>query len=344
MKKTLARIIISIFLIKLLVLLLIATKIHTNFIVFTDANIENKVSLEINYGQKYTSTYLVIMHLDASTIAKNEVASVQFSYDMINWFGYSEKRGWIANHKGIYQTFYSDFNFGTVTGLKTVYVKVFDKDNNLLATSSDNIYFMTEETKPIINRPITNQSGSGTMSRPFFTASRNVMLNLDTINSSEFTYTFDNINWKKWQRVHNDSINKRIVLANAAQTQSIKIKTRNKFGVESESTIIYFKIDRTPPKVAIVKGKNNLVANNGELSFDITLYDNTSDIIYYQIFIERRGIYTKVENQINIVFENKTVYNEINISNLIKGTHLLKIVAHDRAGNFSRITVGIDSI
>ncbi|MGV8145083.1 MAG: hypothetical protein ACLKAK_08180 [Alkaliphilus sp.] len=344
MKKKFSKTAITIALLLVVTVTLINDDTRSKFIVFTDATIEKEVFFELNYGQNHTNNHLVVMQIIASTIGNHETLRVQFSVDDVNWFGYNNDSGWLVDYAGVYQSFYSGFNIGTISGLKTVYVRILDKESNILAINSSQIYYLSDQIAPIIKEPVSNQFGSGTKNNPFFTATQRVLIDLNTVNGNEFAYTMDGVNWSKWHAVDNALINKQILLFDNDGIQAVHIKIRNQFNAESSPYILYFIIDKIPPKLEILDENSIFTTDDGSYSINLAVSDASSDIINYQIFVERGNTRESNEKQIDIIFADKIIYNEMKITNLSKGIYTIKVFAYDRAGNYTQVTRRINSI
>ncbi|MCD5414254.1 MAG: hypothetical protein LR001_04505 [Clostridiales bacterium] len=343
MKKMRIKILASIILILVVALILTKNEVGSFIINLTDATIEKEIFFEINYGQKYSSNHLVVMQIGCSRDIKS--MRVQFSTDNVNWLGYDPSRGWVLNYAGAYQDFYSDFNIGTISGLKTVHLRILDEENNILATSVDKIYYLPDETHPKIIPPPSSQFGSGTKNEPFFTAEQSILLNLTTVNAQQFSYSLDGISWSKWHDIKNSIISKQVLIANnEGIIQTLQIKVRNTFGIESSAYAVYYILDKTAPKLEIIDQNNYLSTYDGVILLPISVSDLYSDLIYYEITLEKEGLVERLSTKIDIVIKNSTIYNDIKLSDLGKGIYVITISAYDRARNRTQLVTRVNSL
>ncbi|MBN4063002.1 hypothetical protein JYU21_02305 [Alkaliphilus sp. AH-315-G20] len=345
MKKMRMKILTSIILILVVTLIFTKNDLVSFFISITDATIEEEIFIEINYGQKHTSNHLVVMQISDITDRDVKSVKVQFSTDEVNWLGYNPSSGWVLNYAGAYQTFYSDFSIGTISGLKTIHFRMLDGENNILETSLAKIYYLPDGTHPTIIPPPSSQFGSGTEYEPFFTAKQNVLLNLSTVNGQQFSYSLDGVTWSKWQNIKNNIIEKQVLIANnEGILQTVQVKVRNAFSIESSVYTVYFILDRTAPKLEILSWNNYVATYDGVVLVPLAVFDYYSDIIYFEITLKKEGLVERLSTKIDIIIKNSTIYNDIKLSNLGKGIYVVTIYAKDRAGNYTRLITRINKL
>jgi len=355
MKKRVLKSIVISFLVMFLINLGI---VYGNGISLNTSNGSIKISLEVDYGNTITQFETVILglHLEDKHIDTSNI-KVEFSTDRVNWRGFDSNSGrWIGGHRGDYQPFYNGFNVGSTSGKKTIYVRIFDAKGNSGEASSE-ILYSPSRINPSVDDPVSISSystdsmnktgiknGSGTIENPYLIAGSSTRVMLKTVNSHEVSYSLDGKVWSEWSTVNNNNIDLPISFTNQEGIKVMHVKTRNQFGIESETKTLYYLLDTSNPTMEVRTKYHDLIAVDGTITFDVEFYDRLSNYIDFiiEIFVNDKVVFKN--GRVGLYVEGKATASEISINGLPEGNFKGIIKAKDEAGNSTTKNIIIYSV
>lgn len=328
-------------------------------------NIVNKsyntmiVSLNIDYGRAVTQSNYVTLGLNVTGqgVDLNSL-KVQFSLDDKNWSGYnSYTQKWESGLFGKYQSFYPSFYIGSGSGLKTVYVKVIDSNGNV-GLADAKINFSSDTQNPDIVNPqsleLSNfqgplikagiKSGSGTLYDPYIISGNSARLVSKMPNVTEVCYYADKGTWSSWYKVTGGQADIPIVFNNIEGLKEIRLRSRNKYGVEGNAEIIYYLLDRTKPEIDLHTNYHSFIAVGGKLEFDLEAYDNLSNTMDFIIEVCSGGSKVIQEGKIEKYDNAKPTIIPVIIEGLPEGRFNVKATVIDKAGNKSTKQISVNSV
>lgn len=317
------------------------------------------VTLNIDYGRATTQNSYVTLNLNVTGqgVDLNSLR-VQFSLDNQNWSGYNPlTQKWEGGFFGRYQSFYPSFYIGSGSGLKTVYVKVIDINGNV-GSASAKINFSSDTQNPYIVNPqsleLNNfqgplakagiKSGSGSLYDPYIISDNNTRLVSKMPNVTEISYhMYENV-WSPWYKVINEQADIPIVFNNTEGLKEVRLRSKNKYGVEGNAEIIYYLLDYSNPTVKLHTNYHSFIAIDGKLQFDLEVDDNASNILDFEIEVFADGSGVVKRGKIEKYDEDKPTIISITLEGLPEGKFNVKATVTDEAGNKSSRQISVNSI
>lgn len=317
------------------------------------------VSLGIDYGKSATQSSYVTLNLNVTGQDVNlSTLKTQFSLDNKNWSGFnSVANKWENGYLGKYESFYSGFYIGSVSGSKTVYVKVID-DNGNVGSASAKINYSPYTQNPEIVTPASSElnilqsasgkagikSGSGTLYDPYIVSGNNTRLVSKMPNVAEVSYYTDGSTWSSWYKVTGGQADIPVTFNNVEGLKEVRLRSKNQHGVEGDAEIIYYLLDYTSPTVKLHTDFHSFIAVEGKLQFDLEVDDNLSKFLDFEIEISADGNSVVKQGKIEKYDENKPTTTSITIDGLSPGRFNLKATVTDAAGNRGIKQVSVDSL
>ena len=317
------------------------------------------VDLNIDYGRTVTQDSHVTLNLN---ITRQDVdldnLKVQFSLDNENWSGYNPlTQNWENGFSGKYQPFYSGFYIGSDTGLKTVYAKIVDNTGNV-GLASAKINFSSYIQEPYIANPqsleLSNfqdslakagiKNGGGTLYDPYVISDCNTRLISKVLNVAEVCYYTDEGVWSPWYRVTGEQADIPIAFNNTEGLKEVRLRSKNKYGIESNTEIIYYLLDSSKPIISLHTDYHSFIAIDGGLKFDLEVYDDLSDIVDFVVEICSGRSKIVKEGKIKKYDDAKPTTTSIAAEGLPKGRFNVRVIVMDKAGNKNTKQVSVDSL
>ena len=317
------------------------------------------VSLNIDYGRASTQDNYVTLNLNVSgQNVDSDSLKVQFSSDNKNWKGYNLiTQKWEDGLWGVYQSYYSGFYIGTGEGLKTVYAKVMDSSGNTGLANAKINYSPYVKDPHIVNPQSTElgnpsgslsdagiKSGSGSLYDPYITSKNNTRLISKMPNVAEICYYTDQGSWSPWFQVASEQANIPIVFNNVEGLKEVRLRTKNKYGVEGDTEIIYYLLDYTNPTVNLHTDYHSFIAVDGKLQFDLEVNDNLAGTLDLEVEVLTGGSVSGIKGKIAKYEEDKPTITSIMIDGLPEGSFNLKATVTDEAGNKGIKQIYVNSI
>lgn len=307
----------------------------TFFLMFnmTLASSEN-IRLLINYGAEKTNDSLVTLSFTSPQLDQYRDYKVRFSLDKKNWISYDFTKGsWQKDERDFLQEFYPNFNLGKKTGKRIVYAQLVKGPEviNLSATIEYKPEIQYNPNEVEKQQVIDVLDGAGTLESPYVVQSQNVKLKVNEGSAVGLKYMTDG-SWSDWKNISGQK-SVSIKLKSASGLNAVHYITRNSRGIESTAKTIYYFIDKEGPKIDVKSDYYGVVAVEGATKFQLGLSDNLSKSVSYQIeivFYDKKKV---IEGSVDLIEQNKYVYNEFSLQGLPKGTFKMIITAFDDAGN-----------
>ncbi|WP_425448615.1 hypothetical protein [Dethiothermospora halolimnae] len=338
-----------------LAIILLSTILFTT--VYADDNKTN-VGFEINYGGEYSQYPQVTLCLENLNKKINVLNyKIQFSLDKKTWMGYnSTTQSWEEGYQSNYQPYYPNFNIGKGQGIKIVYVKIFNGNDETIA--SDTINYSPEAINPTIEPsisidPTTGESvsnkggitrGNGSKKDPYVIRSNNTSILLKALNSSHVKYSVNTGSWSDWKEIKDETIDVPIKLTQTEGLKRVLVKTKNRYGVESRTKTIYYLIDSTPANIDFSTKYHSFVAVEGNIDFDLEIYDNLSDTVDFTLEIYIYDQIVTKKGRIQMYVNNKPTTVPMSVEGLPSGNFIAKVIVKDGANNVSERKITINSI
>jgi hypothetical protein len=322
-------------------------------------------AFEINYGDDLTTNRDVVLKLIAADNQTNsEELKVQFVINTYikdkvtgkltkvndetssNAYAF-ENENWTTNKYGDYRRFYSGFDLGPNKGLKIITVRVMDKAMNVTEISEEITYDTKDNVTPIINKPPVDNNISDNLkenngkydesSGTYLTSSNIVVVELDVVNATDVSYSYDGMSWSPWEAITGDKFKRKITLIGDNGIKTIYIKTKNEFDVESENQILYYTLDMTAPVINITTENGAYIAADGKIQLNIEITDNVSKSNYYKIYVENKdGATVQInggKSELTGKTESKNDIIKEAISGLESGFLIITVEVQDQLGN-----------
>lgn len=326
-----------------------------------DGNFHNTiiVSLNIDYGRPTTESDYVTLNLNVSgqDVNLNEVKA-QFSLDNKTWLGFNPlTRKWDHGLVSDYQPFYPSFYIGSTSGLKTVYARVMDSKGNVglasakinYSSDAQNPYVVNPESLELNNfeGPLVEagvKKGSGTIYDPYIISNKTTRLVSKMPNVSQLSYYMDEGKWSPWYEVENEQANIPVVFNNMEGLKELRLRGKNKYGVESNPEIIYYLLDYTQPTIDLHTNYHSFIAIGGSLQFDLEVNDNLSNTFDFEVEVFADGSSIVKRGRLEKYDDNKPTITSLTLDGLPEGRLNVKITVTDEAGNQSSKQISINSI
>ncbi|OGO81794.1 MAG: hypothetical protein A2Y18_00270 [Clostridiales bacterium GWD2_32_19] len=289
---------------------------------------------------------------------------IQFSTDGKRWVGQHKEDG--AYETDVFSKYsmqYRNFELGSGSGRKIVYVRAKDQTGNygyafaeiyVIGTVGEEIY------KPTVNEGIglTNpgEIGGGTKTEEgvtigietgnvygeqyIYLKASQVQVKVSdyfTINQSEeVQYSTDGVKWSEWEPGVYFS-DKELVLGNVDGLKAIFIRQRDIEGRISDVAKVSFMLDTTAPEVNIKSGNLSYIAVGGGIDLELEIKDNMLKDIPFSVKIEKYvdGAYSSLLNASGST--GGEMITKINLTALPVGRIKITVTATDGSGNITRI-------
>ncbi len=333
----------------IILLLLLGLSINLGYATLSTDN-TIKGSLIINYGETIAKSNQLVLNLEIGSGYHSSIASVQFSLDNINWYGYNASAAlWQKDYASGYQPFYNKFPIGDKAGPVKVYVRIRDTQGKYsyitgeINYSPENASNADTNISEALGLGLVNKQ-AGTRGNPFYISRDTTALTVYTQGVKAIAYAIEGGQWSSWRTVSGEQTTLNLVFDGSEGSKVIYLRTQNQFGEESDIKEIHYYVDKKSPELQINSDFHSFVAVDGKIYFDIILYDAVAEYIDYTIEITMpEGKKAFKEGRSRMQMADKSTINTINIEGLPKGAVLLKITARDEAGNTASESINIDS-
>lgn len=327
----------------------------------TDDNFHNTilVSLNIDYGRPNTQNNYVTLKLDVGgqDVDINNL-KVQFSLDNKNWLGFNSlAQRWEHNFISDYQPFYPSFYIGSTSGLKTVYAKVTDSRGNVGLASAKINYSADTENPYVVNPqslelnnfqgPLVEagvKRGSGSVYDPYIIANNKTRLLAKMPNVTKLSYYMEEGKWSQWYDVEDQQANLPIEFSKVEGLKEVRIRSKNKYGVEADPEIIYYLLDYTKPTINLHTDYHSFIAINGSLEFDLEVNDNLSNSFDFEVEVFADGNSIVKKGRLEKYDEDKSTITTLTLDGLPEGKLNVRVTVIDEAGNTSSKQISVNSI
>ena len=188
------------------------------------------------------------------------------------------------------------------------------------------------------------KSGSGSLYDPYIISDNNIRLVSKMPNVTEICYCIDNSTWSSWHKITNEQANIPIIFDKTEGLKKVRLKCKNKYGLEGSTEIIYYLLDYSKPIINLHNNYHSFIAIGGVLQFDLETNDNLSNVLNFEIEIYDGKNNIIKKGRVKKYDDNKSVIIPVIIEGLPKGRFNVNVTVIDEARNKNMKQIFVNSL